>query len=199
MKTKFICGFFPKYKLHKVCRKDMLRPVMNYLYFKDGNVYATDAHIAIAAPLSFVSTFSDEEQKLLDGKLIHAKQFAELLKMRETKIERVSEDLTNFVCKTIYGQIVMFPLLNEKDQNIKFSNVKVVVENAIISAKNDKNPISRVGINANMLANLADAIGTKNIDLYFTNSKSSIVVLDNDECNEIRAIIMPIIINSKLY
>ena len=77
MAKNFICGFYPQYKLHKVCKDDALRPAMGYLCFRNGNVYATDAHIAIAAPLSFVSTFSDEEQKLLDGKLIHATKYVQ--------------------------------------------------------------------------------------------------------------------------
>ena len=87
MATKFICGFYPQYKLHKVCVYDALRPVMGYLCFRNGNVYATDAYIAIAAPLSLVSTFSDEEKELLEGKLIHATQFSQLLKMRETYVK----------------------------------------------------------------------------------------------------------------
>ena len=89
--AKILKGFRPNFKIHKVCANDDLRPAMWYVFFKDGNAYATDAHIAIVAPLSTISNFTDEEKKLLEGKLIHATQFAKLLTMRNVDIELFGE------------------------------------------------------------------------------------------------------------
>ena len=189
MATKFISGFYPQYKLHKVCANDLLRPVMGYLYFKNGKVYATNAHIAIAAPLSFVSSFSDEEQKLLDGKLIHATHFAELLKMRETKLGLVGENLC-FICTTKNGLTVTIPILDE-DTKGKFPNVDVVLESARADAKKHEQPVSHVGLKMSLLADLAAAMGASNVDLYFSSAKAAIVVEDGHGDNEIGAIIMP--------
>lgn len=197
MATKFICGFYPQYKLHKVCANDELRPVMGFLCFKNGKVYATNAHIAIAAPLSFVSTFSDEEQKLLDGKLIHATQFAQLLTMRETELKLLNKNLC-FVCTTRNGLNVIFPLLDE-DATGKFPNVDAVVEEARKNAKKHKQPVSYVGIKTSLLADLVAAMGTNYADLYFSSSSRAIVVEDGDDDNEIGAIIMPRIVKNPKY
>ena len=197
MATKFISGFYPQYKLHKVCANDKLRPVMSYLCFRNGKVYATDAHIAIAAPLSFVSTFSDEEQKLLEGKLVHATQFAQLLQMRETKLGLVGENLC-FICTTKAGVPTIIPLSNETASHI-FPNVDAVLERARRNAKNEKQPVSYVGLKTSLLANLTAAMGARNVDLYFSSSAKAIVVQDHDYDNEIGAIIMPVLVEKPLY
>ena len=197
MAEKFICGFYPQYKLHNVCANDMLRPVMSYLYFKNGKVYATDGNIAIAAPLSFVSTFSDEDQKLLDGKLIDATQFAELLKMRETKLELVGENLC-FICTTKNGLAVTIPLWDENTKG-KFPNVEAVLERARANAEKNKKPVSHVGLKTSQLANLAAAMDAKTVNLYFSSEAEAIVVQDDDGANEIGAIIMPVLIGNPLY
>lgn len=126
--AKILKGFYPNFKIHKVCSDDELRPVFGYLYFKDGNVYATDSHIAIAAPLSTISNFTDEEKELIEGKLIHATQFAKLLTMRNVDIELVGEKLC-FYGTTKAGETVIIPLLDEETIG-KFPNVYAILEQA---------------------------------------------------------------------
>lgn len=197
MAKNFIYGFFPQYKLHKVCADDDLRPIMGYLCFRNGNVYATDAHIAIAAPLSFVSTFSEEDQKLLEGKLIHATQFAQLLKMRETYIKETADGV-QFECKTGVGETVIIPLLTEEALG-KFPDVEVVLENARTSAKENKQPISHIGLNQSRLADLVAAMHAKIVNLYFSDASHAITVQDADTSNEIRAILMPCFIEDPKF
>ena len=197
MATKFICGFYPQYKLHKVCADDALRPVMGYLCFKNGNVYATDAHTAIAAPLSFVSTFSEEEQKLLEGKMINATQFAQLLKMREIHIKETADGV-QFECKTGAGETVIIPLLAEETLG-KFPNVEVVLEGARTNAKENKQPISYVGLKPSLLADLVAAMHAEIVQLYFSDGAHAIIVKDADISNEIRAILMPCIIENPKF
>ena len=192
MATKFICGFFPQYKLHKVCADDELRPVYGYIYFKNGSAYATNSYMAIAAPLSFVSTFSDEEQKLLEGKLIHATQFAQLLKMRETYVLETPDGL-QFKCTTKAGETVIIPLLVEEDLG-KFPNVESVLAEAEKNAKELGTQLPRLGFNTSLLANLAAAMDARIIEFYFTKQSGAIVVRGNNKINEIRAILMPCVI-----
>lgn len=197
MATKFIYGFYPQYKLHKVCADDDLRPAMGYICFRNGNVYATDAHAAIAAPLSFVSTFSEEEQNHLEGKLIHATQFALLLKMRETYIKETADGV-QFECKTGAGETVIIPLLTEETLG-KFPNVESVLESARTNAKENKQPISHVGLNQSKLADLTAAMNAKIVNLYFSDAVHAIIVRSAYPSNEIRAIIMPCFIEKPQF
>lgn len=190
--AKFIHGFFPNYKLHKVCGSDKLRPVHGYLYFKAGNVYATDAHIAIAAPLSFVSNFDDEEKRLLEAKLIHATQFAQLLKMRETYVKE-TENGVQFECKTQAGETVIIPLLTEEKIG-KYPNVESVIAEAEKNAKELGTQLPRVGFKPSLLADLVAAMNADIIEFYFEKPKGAIVVRDQDDTNKIRAILMPCLI-----
>ena len=197
MAKNFIYGFFPQYKLHNVCADDALRPALGYLCFRNGNVYATDAHIAIAAPLSFVSTFSEEDQKLLECKLIHATQFAQLLKMRETYVKKTTDGV-QFECKTCAGETVIIPLLTEETLG-KFPNVEVVLENARTNAKENKQPLSHIGFKPSLLADLVAAMDAKMVQFYFSDAAHAIVVRDADNTNEIRAILMPCMIENPKF
>ena len=197
MAKNFIYGFLPQYKLHKVCADDELRPVHGYIYFKNGNAYATDAHIAIAAPLSFVSTFSDEEKKLLEGKLIHATQFAQLLKMRETYVQETANGV-QFECKTGAGETVIIPLLTEEARG-KFPNVESVLAEAEKNAKELGTQLPRVGFKPSLLADLADAMNAKIIEFYFAKPAGAIVVRESDKTNEICAILMPCMIEDPKF
>ena len=194
--ANFIHGFFPNYKLHKVCA-DKLHPVHGYLFFKDGNVYATDAHIAIAAPLSFVSNFDKEEQQLLEDKLIHATQFVQLLKMRETYVKK-TEDGAQFECKTKAGETVIIPILTE-EQIGKFPNVESVIAEADKNAKELGTQLPNVGFRPSRLADLVAAMDAKIIEFYFAKPAGAIVVREHDKTNEIRAILMPCVINDPKF
>lgn len=198
MAKEIIHGFFPKYKLHKVCVVSELRPICGYLYFKNGNVYATNAYIAIAAPLAFVSNFDDDEKYLLNGRMIHVTQFARLLKMRETHV-KVSADGVRFECKTNAGETVIIPLLTE-EQIGRFPNVENVLAEAEKNAKelaDSKLPF--VGFKPSLLAGLVAAMNADIIEFYFGKPKGAIVVRDQDETNEIRAVLMPCLIEDSKF
>lgn len=193
----FIHGFFPNYKLHKVCCNDELCPVHGYLYFKDGNVYATNAYIAIAAPLSFVSNFTDEEIERLEGKLIRATQFAQLLKMRETYVKE-TEDGAKFECKTKTGDTVIIPILTE-EQLGKFPDVEKILVETYKNAKELGTQLPHVGFNPYLLADLVAAMDAKIIEFYFSKPAGAIVVCEYGRANEIRAILMPCNINDPKF
>lgn len=75
-------------KLHLACANDFfLRPVMNCIYFKDGYAIASNEMILIKACLNEICNFSEEEKELLEGKLISAKNFKEIIKHTIIEIE----------------------------------------------------------------------------------------------------------------
>lgn len=63
-----------------ICTKSDLRPAMKCVYFKDGFLYATDAHIAIKQSLK-LHGLEQEEINALDGKLISSEGIKALKKM----------------------------------------------------------------------------------------------------------------------
>ena len=184
-------GFYPNFKIHKICANDDLRPAMGYVFFKYGNAYATNSHVAISAPLSTISNFTDEEKKLLDSKVVHATQFAKLLTMRNVNIELVGEKLC-FYCTTKAGETVIIPLLDEYKIG-KFPNIENVITQAELKAKEDKEPINCVGLNACLMADLSSAMYADIMHFYFGQKKGAIVVRGYIY-TEIRAIIMPCLI-----
>ena len=194
--AKILKGFYPNFKIHKVCATDELRQAMCYVFFKDGKAYATDSHVAIAAPLSTISNFTDEEKELLEGKLIHATQFAQLLTMRNVNIELLGEKIC-FYCTTKAGMTVIIPLLDEEAIG-KFPNVESVMTEAARNAKDEKDPINRVGLKASILADIASAMNADFMHFYFGHKDRAIVVR-NYTYPEIHAIMMPCIINDPIF
>lgn len=63
------------------------------------------------------------------------------------------------------------------------------------NVKENKIPISYVGFKPSLLANIADAMDAKIVNLYFSDAAHAIIVQDPDISNEIRALIMPCLVN----
>lgn len=87
MKKKIRHNFNKGIKLHLACANEPIRPVMNCIYFKDGYAIASNGKILIKACLNEICNFSEEEKELLDGKLISAKNFKEIIKHTIIEIE----------------------------------------------------------------------------------------------------------------
>ena len=66
--------------MHLACAKDDFRPQMQCIYFKDGFAYATDAHVLVKNDLTACSNLDPEQIALLDGKLLHADHYKDILK-----------------------------------------------------------------------------------------------------------------------
>ena len=74
-------------KLHLACENNLLRPVMNCIYFKYGYAIASNGMILIKACLNEICNFSEEEKELLEGKLISTNNFKEIIKHTIIEIE----------------------------------------------------------------------------------------------------------------
>lgn len=59
-------------KIHKVLGRDDLRPAMQFAWFEDGFVNATNAHIFYHGRLAPLFDFMDAEVDMLEGRAIHA-------------------------------------------------------------------------------------------------------------------------------
>lgn len=79
-------NFDKKVKMHIACGKDETRPLMRYVYFKDGFAYATDGFILVRNRIEEMSTFDEEEIAAMDGKLLPAEHYKDILKYDECLI-----------------------------------------------------------------------------------------------------------------
>jgi len=75
MKTKQKFNF--NTKIHLACSDHMLRPSLNYVYFINGFMYASDAHILVKQSLKLHDIF---ESDFLNGKSINKNTYANILK-----------------------------------------------------------------------------------------------------------------------
>lgn len=87
MEKKIRHNFNKGIKLHLACANNLIRPVTNCIYFKDGYAIASNGMILIKACLNEICNFSEEEKELLEGKLISAKNFKEIIKHTIIEIE----------------------------------------------------------------------------------------------------------------
>lgn len=91
-----------KLKMHLACGKDDLRPIMQHVFFTNGYMIATDAHVLIKAKTSVFTDFSEDEIQHLEGKFVHRDTFAKLLKVKMIEVDEsgfkdlATKDLYNF-------------------------------------------------------------------------------------------------------
>ncbi len=83
---KLRINFNKNVRMDLACAKDELRPALGCIYFKDGYAYASDAHILIKNDISEISTLDQEGIEKLDGKLLNADSYKNLLKYDKISI-----------------------------------------------------------------------------------------------------------------
>lgn len=89
--------------LHLACGKDMLRPALQCVHFKNGYAYASNAYVLIKQPLSLSNI---QESENLEGKAIHSSIFKEIRKMKH-----VTCTPDGFECRTKDNQKVFYQYL----------------------------------------------------------------------------------------
>jgi hypothetical protein len=72
--------YFLKGAIHTLCGNDSLRPVMMNVFFDEGKVIATDAHVIMIQDLRKCHNLSDDIINILNGKQLHKDNVAELMK-----------------------------------------------------------------------------------------------------------------------
>lgn len=172
-------------KLHLVCGKDELRPVMSHVYFKDGYAYATDAHIIIKQKLDI--SFNDQDTiDNLDGKFIHRDVFKELYGYEIIKAEKdhIMAHKGSIKCKFYYA----------KEDGYIFPNIEAVLP------QGEGVDINEIAINYKLLNTLSSAMSqvSDGINMRFYGKTKAIKVLSNSgeysESDQL-GILMPLMIN----
>lgn len=88
-------NFDKKVKMHLACApKDSIRKEMTCIYFKDGFAYATDGSILVKNRISEISTFDEAEISALNGKMLPAEHYKDILKYDECLISEEGIEAT---------------------------------------------------------------------------------------------------------
>lgn len=168
--------------LHEACGKDDLRPTMSHVFFTNGKVYATDAHILVRQDLKETLGFTDEHIALLDGKYLEAPHVKELTKcvMFETTAEYVEGTQKN-------GGKFRAPLKTESEVG-KYPNWEAVIPQ-------ETTPTEHVGINHKIFTRLCNALVLKDPDncvkLSLNSQTRGIVVRPINDNGQL-GLIMPV-------
>jgi len=105
-------------KLHKVCGSDDTRPALQYIYFKDGFAYATNAHICVK--LSLFEICNIDEIEFLNNKLLKGESYKEIL-----KYDLVVAKFNGLECYDEDNKVSFF-YFSEND-DLKFPDVEKVI------------------------------------------------------------------------
>lgn len=187
-------GFYKEFKLHKACANDEIRPAMQYVCFKDGYAYATDAHIAVRARLSDISALSDDDIAKLNGHLIHKSQYEQLLKY--SSIEIGDGTITLIDPESKARTTMQLFKLAESGEEVLEGCIRYPNVDAIINSDRSEEPLQQVGFNIVLLNKIAAAMGlTSRMGLRFTTGGHQMVVLGVEPGIDVRGIIMPILMN----
>jgi hypothetical protein len=87
-------------KMNMATGSDDLRPVMQHVYFENGFMVATDAHILIKAAVHHFSDFDQSEVDILNGKFIHKNTFKKILSAPMVQI--TEEGVVDLATKDVY-------------------------------------------------------------------------------------------------
>lgn len=177
-------------KIETVCGNDDLRPAMQHIYFKDGWMYATNAHILVKQKID-IHNFSAESIKLLDGKMLHKDSIKTLGKCTIFSVSNDGTEIQGIIDK---NQAITVKLVNEDDY-LKFPNC-----NAVFPKDEMQSEIGTIGINAKYLMTLQNALidGEYGLKLTFHGKDRAILAhiisCENDlNVNQI-GLIMPLMI-----
>ena len=183
-------NFSKQAKLHLCCANDELRPVMNNIYFDNGYAVATDGHILACAYIEEISSLNPEDIEKLNGKLLNAASYKELLKYSDICITDTAIEAKKSI--GIYGTMkVSFDFTTDTTP----LNYKSVLDDICVP-KNEKEQVPKVfttGFNVKSLKRITDAFGTELIDLKYTSRKGAIQVILRGGPWKSKAIIMPLI------
>jgi len=181
-KTKRKMGTFKK-DISIICSHDEMRDNLQYVLFKDGYLWATNAHVMIKQHLS-LHDFTEEEIKIMDGKCIHGSAF-KLMK----KFDIIEATEKGLLCKGDYkvlfeygSEDIVFPVGFQKVMDFSESKIQ----------------IDEIGVNYDYINRIkkVSMSETKQFKMEFFGKNKNIKVTPN-EINEGLEVflIMPCLIN----
>lgn len=172
-------------QLDKACSLDELRPVLNYVIFRDGYAVATDAHILVKSDLE-LNGFISEEIEQLNGKGIHYSVFKEIFKHHH-----VTVDNGFFVCYNKKG--VKFEYEIDDMSEMKYPDYEQVIPT-------ETKEVSNIALNAKLIEKISKLTmmpkNNKSVVFKFHGANKAVLIRGNSfTFNQELILIMPQMIN----
>jgi len=153
--------------MHVCCSNDDFQYALQHIYFHEGKAIATEGHVLIIVPISEISTFPEEQIKLLEGKFLHFSQYKEILKYDFAEITD-----QGIVCKTFYNKnanMVMNEMKYPFIDGISYPSYKKILPNGI-------NKIDAIALNIRLFNMISQACGIDAISMTFQSKGDPILI-----------------------
>lgn len=170
-------------KISIACGSDDLRPVMSHLFFDNGYVIATDAHLLLKQSLK-EHAFTEEEISIMNGKLLHRAAFDEIF-----RYDHVTVSEAGFTCRK--GPVKCIIEFSECEN--KFPDYEAVIP------KTKLQPIDEIGLNMKIIHKISQLTLSynKNVKFSFRAKNKAVIItpLDGDvEPGADLLLVMPVMI-----
>lgn len=175
-------NFSKDVKMHLACGSDKLRPWTEYIFFKNGYMYASDSHVLVRNNISECSNLNEEDIEKLNGKCLYRNTYKNILTYEFIKVE--DDGIRCFkgyeVCFYKFGNIEKYP------------NMELVVRDALF-----KKPIQVNGLYINprfvdIASKCIPHIGGMKFMFVGDGRVENIIIRDFDEMSDSVAIVMPL-------
>jgi hypothetical protein len=184
--SKIRINFNKNVKMHIVAKNSgSMRSVLEYIYFNNGFMYATNSHVLVKNKISECSDFSEEQIAILNDKYIHKDDYKKLLNEDIIIIEQ-----DGFLVRCAGGRKTKYYFSTDCG---KFPNANVLFTKKI------GEPVVKIGINPTLLLKLSQALHYENkLALFFNTENHGIIVRDIELSNESVGLIMPVLITNDI-
>lgn len=178
-------NFKKDFQLWKACANDPVRPVMEYILFKDGYAYASDAHVLVRVPLEECTTFEEDQRALLDDCLIHRSMLKYIVGFDIVLVKKTDDGAVYLEART--GENTVKVQLGKNGDVLKYPNTE-----DILKGSKDRTPILKIGFNPKFIASLTAALGTDLLKFEFASEKSVVFARPVSAISNAVGVIMPI-------
>lgn len=194
-------NFQPEYKLWLACEQpkaNAARPILEYVFFKNGFAYASNAHILVRVPLEICTTFGEEERETLNGFAIHSTLLKFIVGFEAVSVEK--EVITQHGTDKIVA--VLVAKREDNEVRIRLSDSLDVTPpdfDAVLAENKERKPISDIGFRTKFLADLTAAMGAEQIKMGFTTANGKVYVEPTQDVSyNVLGIIMPIMVEQTI-
>lgn len=181
-------NFLKKYKLHELCRQDEFAPERNYVWFRNGSAYVNNGHAAIRANLADISTFSLDEQMLLDGKCVKGALFKQILNHDVVTITNEGFDAE---VPGTGGILYRF----SDPSNLKFPDIDKLIQTTKKLEQTDKT--KHIGYNIEYLVDVSKAMGNVKLKMRIKDADRTIIVEPLGTSEDIIGLLAPILVDQE--
>ena len=167
-------NFDKDHKLWMACdTKNGFHLGLEFIHFKGGYAYASDAHILVRVPLNAFCGFADEDDKeKLDGFSVHWKVYKKIISYDTAFVYR--EDPTCIIKVELEGHRIEFSL-------VPSALIAGVPDFESVLKSRDNEQTKMVGISPSELSRLSAALNLNAAGLNLCGERGSIIVRNVDD------------------